>query len=65
MISNRVKRNIWLTLVILSGVAIIDRAIRVAMCELEWWQLVSTVIIACFCIKFYLCYKKKAETGNF
>ena len=64
MLSNRVKRNIWLTLAILSGLAIIDRTIRIVMGELEWWQLVSVIIITAFCIKFYLCYRKQVQRGN-
>lgn len=64
MLSNRVKRNIWLTLAILSGLAIIDRAIRIAMGELDWWQLVSVIIITAFCIKFYLCYHRQVKRGN-
>ena len=64
MLSNRVKRNIWLTLAILSGLAIIDRTIHIVMGELEWWQLVSVIIITAFCIKFYLCYRKQVQRGN-
>lgn len=64
MFNNRAKRNIWLTLAILSGLAIIDRSIRIAMGELDWWQLVSVIIITCFCMKFYLCYRRQVKKGN-
>ena len=64
MLSNRVKRNIWLTLAFLSGLAIIDRTIRIVMGALEWWQLVSVIIITAFCIKFYLCYRRQVQRGN-
>lgn len=64
MISNKARRNIWLTFTILSCVAIVDRTIRVADGSIEWWQLVSSIIIACFCLRFYLCYRKQVKNGN-
>ncbi|MDE5886227.1 MAG: hypothetical protein K2J48_03430 [Muribaculaceae bacterium] len=64
MVSNRVKRNIWLTLSILSIFVIVDRIIRIVMGELDWWQLVSAVIISGFCIKFYLCYRRQVNADN-
>lgn len=64
MVSNRVKRNIWLTLAVLNIGAIADRAIGVADGSSEWWQLVSPIVIFLFCIKFYLCYRKQVKLGN-
>ncbi len=64
MVSNRVKRNIWLTLAVLNVGAIANRAIGVADGSLEWWQLVSTIVIFLFCIKFFLCYRKQVKLGN-
>lgn len=45
MLSNKVKRNFWLTLSILSVGCIIDRAIRVIDGSIEWWNLVATIVI--------------------
>lgn len=64
MLSNRVKRNIWLTLTIMSGIAVIDRAVRVATGSGEWWNLVSAIIITALCAKFYICYRKQVKRGN-
>ena len=64
MLSNKVKRNIWLTLAILSVSCIIDRAIRVIDGSVEWWNLVATIVITAFCTKFYLCYCKQVKRGN-
>ncbi len=64
MTSNRVKRNIWLTLTIMSLIAIIDRIIRVADGSVEWWQLISTIVITALCAKFYLCYRRQVKRGN-
>lgn len=64
MISNRTKRNIWLTLAILSLGAVIDRAIRVADGSVEWWSLVSAIIITIFCTRFYFCYRSQVRAGN-
>lgn len=64
MFSNKVKRNIWLTLAILSVGCIIDRAIRVIDGSIEWWNLVATIVITAFCTKFYLCYRKQVKRGN-
>ncbi len=44
MLSNRVKRNIWLTLTILSALTIIDCTVRVVEGSVEWWNLLSAVI---------------------
>lgn len=59
MLSNKVKRNFWLTLAILSVGCIIDRAIRVIDGTIEWWNLVATIVITAFCTKFYLCYRNR------
>lgn len=64
MISNKVKRNVWLTLAIMSTACIADRAIGVADGSLEWWNLVTTIIITGLCTKFYLCYRRQVRKGN-
>lgn len=64
MLSNKVKRNFWLILAILSVGCIIDRAIRVIDGSIEWWNLVATIVITAFCTKFYLCYRKQVKRGN-
>ncbi len=64
MLSNRVKRNIWLTLSILSIGSIIDRAVRVIDGSAEWWSLASAIVITAFCTIFYLCYRKLVKSGN-
>lgn len=64
MISNKVKRNVWLTLAIMSTACIADRAIRVADRSLELWNLVTTIIITGLCTKFYLCYRRQVRKGN-
>ena len=64
MSSNKVKRNIWLVLVIISIAAAAGRAIRVADGSAEWWNLVSAVVIAAVCLKYYLCYRKQVRQGN-
>lgn len=64
MLSNKTKRNIWLTLAIQSVGCIIDRAIRVMDGSVEWWNLITAVVITAFCIKFYLCYRKQVKRGN-
>lgn len=64
MLSNRVKRNIWLTLTIMSGLAVMDRTFRVATGSGEWWNLISAIIITALCAKFYICYRKQVKRGN-
>ncbi len=64
MLSNKVKRNIWLTLSILSIGCIIDRTIRVIDGSVEWWNLVMAIVICAFCTKFYLCYRKQVKHGT-
>lgn len=64
MVSNKVKRNVWLTLTIVSVACVIARAIRVAEGAIEWGELVSTIIITAFCVKFYLCYRRAIREGK-
>lgn len=47
MLSNKVKRNIWLTLAVVSVGCMIDRAIRVIDGSAEWWDLAATIVILC------------------
>lgn len=63
MISNRVKRNIWLTLAILSLGTVVERAIRVADGSIGWWDLIASILITAFCTKFYLSYRRKVKEG--
>lgn len=64
MLSNRVKRNIWLALSIMSSVVIIDRAIRFADGSVEWWSLLSSVIICIACVRFYLIFRREVKEGK-
>lgn len=64
MLGNRVKRNIWLTLTIMSGLTVIDRAVRIVDGSVEWWNLLSSIIITALCAKFYMCYRKQVKRGN-
>ena len=64
MFSNRVKRNIWLTLAIISILAVADRIIGVANGTSEWWHLASTAVTTALCFKFYLCYRRQVKNGN-
>lgn len=64
MISNKVKRNLWLALAVMSLAGVVDRAIRVADGSLEWWNLLTAVCITGFCTKFYFCYRREVRNGN-
>lgn len=64
MVSNRVKRNIWLTLSIMSIGTVIDRSIRYFDGSIEWHSLMASVIISAFCFRFYLCFRKEVRRGN-
>lgn len=64
MLSNKVKRNFWLALAILSIGCIIDRVIRVIDGSVEGWNLVAAIVITAFCTKFYLCYRKQVKREN-
>ena len=64
MISNRVKRNVWLVLAVMSVGVVINRAIRVAEGTVEWWDLVSAIVVPAFSVKFYLCYRREVKNGN-
>ncbi len=64
MLSNKTKRNIWLTLSVLSALTVIDRSIRLAMGEIDWWKLAFSIIVTALCVKFYLAFRKQVKKGN-
>ncbi len=64
MISNKTKRNIWLTLAVLAAVTSIARVIDAFMGNVKWWDLISVFVILAFCIKYYLCYQRKVKAGE-
>lgn len=64
MVSNRVKRNIWLALSVVSLAVIIDRAIRFADGSVEWWSLLSSVVICLVCVRFYLIFRREVKEGK-
>lgn len=64
MIGNKLKRNLWLTLSVMSVIAVVDRSIRVVDGSLEWWNLASAIVITAFCTRFYLCCRKQVKRGN-
>lgn len=64
MVSNRVKRNIWLALSVMSLAVIIDRAIRFADGSVEWWSLLSSVVICLVCVRFYLIFRREVKEGK-
>ncbi|GFI67758.1 hypothetical protein IMSAG192_01293 [Muribaculaceae bacterium] len=64
MLSNRVKRNIWLTLTILSFLMIPDRCARVVNGITHWWTLLVTIALFAICEHFYMCYRKQVKRGN-
>ena len=64
MISNRVKRNIFLTLAIMSAVTVIYRAIRLATGLVEWWMLASAIAITAVLTKCYFSFRREVKRGN-
>lgn len=64
MLSNKVKRNIWLTLGILSLAAVVDRAIRLASDGSDWGSLACAVVITLFCTRYYLYYRRQVRAGR-
>lgn len=64
MVSNRVKRNIWLALSVVSLAVIINRAIRFADGSVEWWSLLSSVVICLVCVRFYLIFRREVKEGK-
>lgn len=63
MVSNKVKRNIFLTLSVIGTGILAARIFDFATGAAEWWQpAVSAIILAC-CIKFYLNYRKAVKKG--
>ena len=49
---------------VVSVAVVVDRSIRFANEEIEWWSLVSAIVIMALCIKFYRCYRREVRNGN-
>lgn len=64
MISNKVKRNIWLTLSILSFAIAIATTIKVCDGTSEWWQLVCSIVIFGVIFRLFVLYRKQVKAGN-
>lgn len=62
--NNRIRRNIWLILTVLSCAIFVDRCMRIGYGEIEWWQIIPVIIMLGFCNKFYQCYKRQVKKGN-
>ena len=64
MLSNRVKRNIWGTLTILSIFAVVDRIIRVADGSLQWWNIITAALMTALAARFYWIFRCEVRRGN-
>lgn len=65
MISNKIKRNIWLTFGIVSFVCVMSIAVKVYDGTSEWWQLVCSVVICGVIFRLFSIYRKQVKAGNF
>lgn len=65
MISNKVKRNLCLALTIISASTVVGKTIQLlSYSSVEWYELVSSIVITLVWIKLYLCYRKEVKNGN-
>lgn len=64
MASNKVKRNIWQTLSIVSLMCVISRGIKVLDGTAGWWQLFYTTVVFAVIFKLYMAYRKQVKAGN-
>lgn len=64
MISNKFKRNFWLTLTILGVFVVVSRIIGVTTGEDKWWELLSSICVSLVMLRLYLSYRKAVKEGN-
>lgn len=64
MLNDRIRRNIWLALTVMSVAVIIDRLVRVINGTIEWPGLLCALIISVFCTRSFLCYRGKLKARN-
>ena len=65
-VSNRVKRNISLTLLVIGIVCILARAWEVLMAPSSgqaWFDLIGILIITFLCLDNYLIYNRRVKRG--
>ncbi len=63
MVSNKVKRNIWLLLTI-NGIGVIAARIFEAITGGEWWPILSAAVLTIVTLKMYISYRKAVKEGN-
>ena len=64
MLNDRIRRNIWLALTVMSVAVIIDRLVTVIDGTIEWPGLLCALIIFAFCTRSFLCYRRKLKARN-
>lgn len=64
MISNKTKRNVWLTMTIINVMVVVSRTIGVLNGEDEWWKLLSAICLNLVILKLYLSHRKAVKNGN-
>ncbi|MCM1142593.1 MAG: hypothetical protein NC453_28820 [Muribaculum sp.] len=65
-ISNRVKRNISLTLMILGCICIVSRAFDVAAAPSSgkaWFDLCGIILLTYLCFDNYMIYRRRVKKG--
>lgn len=64
MLTEKTRRNIWLTFSIVSVAVTVSRIIRFADGSAEWWSVLSAAVIAAACIKFYSDCRRRVNAGR-
>lgn len=64
MISNKFKRNFWLTLTILGVFVVVSRIIGVTTGEDELWELLTSICVNIVILRLYISYRKSVKEGN-
>lgn len=63
MLSNRVKRNVWLVFAIASFAMIVASIIGLVTGDREWYNVLNACVLFAVCIYFYLGYRKDVKAG--
>ncbi len=64
IMTDKIRSNIWMGFAIFSLICVVSRVVHLVQGDKEWWELVTTIIMTALCVRFSLCYRKKAQEAQ-
>ncbi len=62
--TDKTRSYIWMGFAIFSLICVVSRVVHLVQGDKEWWELVTTIIMTALCVRFSICYRKKAQEAQ-